>query len=102
MHLTLVAVLALCTAACYVEVRRALGGNSLSWAYVFEWPMFAVFAGYMWWVTVHGTRRRRPPAKPQVAPEHVEMLKAWQEHLRHMATAEAEAGAADRDPEAGS
>jgi hypothetical protein len=102
-HLTLAAVLALCTAACFFEVRRALGGNSLSWAYVFEWPMFAVFAGYMWWVTLHGSRRRRrPPTKPQVAPEHVEMLKAWQEHLRQMAAAETDAGATNPDPEAGS
>ena len=102
-HLTLAVVLALCTAAFYFELRRALGGNSLSWAYVFEWPMFAVFAGYMWWVTLHGNRRRRrrPPTKPQVAPEHVEMLKAWQEHLRQMAAAEAEAAAADPSPEAG-
>jgi hypothetical protein len=35
-----------------------------------------------------------------VAPEHVEMLKNWQEHLRSMASAEAEAHRADPESEA--
>ena len=30
------------------QVTRALGGNSLSWAYAFEWPLFAVYLVYMW------------------------------------------------------
>jgi hypothetical protein len=83
-------------------VKRALGGNELSWAYVFEWPLFAVFAVYMWWTVLHQNRRRqRAAAKPKVvAPEHVEMLKNWQEHLRSMASAEAEAHRADPESEA--
>lgn len=100
-HLTLVAGLALCIAAFLFEVKRALGGNELSWAYVFEWPLFAVFAVYMWWTVLHQNRRRqRAAAKPKVvAPEHVEMLKNWQEHLRSMASAEAEAHRADPESE---
>ena len=31
------------------QYRRATGGNSLSWAYVFLWPAFAVYAVYTWW-----------------------------------------------------
>jgi hypothetical protein len=38
---------------CIWQVHRALGGNSLSWAYVFEWPFFAGYAVYMWWRFVH-------------------------------------------------
>ena len=38
----------------HFEVLRALGGNTLSWAYVFEWPIFAGFAIYMWWNLLHG------------------------------------------------
>jgi hypothetical protein len=30
------------------QLRRALSGNSLSWAYTFEWPLFAIFAVYFW------------------------------------------------------
>ncbi|HEX7444740.1 MAG TPA: hypothetical protein VF320_12670, partial [Acidimicrobiales bacterium] len=51
LHVTLAAGLALCAGAFWFEVRRALGGNELSWAYVFEWPLFAAFALYMWWQT---------------------------------------------------
>jgi hypothetical protein len=30
------------------QLHRALSGNALSWAYTFEWPLFAIFAGYFW------------------------------------------------------
>ncbi|MGC1420453.1 MAG: hypothetical protein WA786_10100 [Acidimicrobiales bacterium] len=39
---------AICAVAFYVEVRRALGGNTLSWAYVVEWPLFGAYIIYMW------------------------------------------------------
>ena len=26
------------------QLHRALSGNELSWAYTFEWPLFAIFA----------------------------------------------------------
>lgn len=98
LHLTLALALTLCIGAFWFEVRRALGGNELSWAYVFEWPIFAVFAVYMWWTTFHQNRRRkRTAAQPKVvAPEHVQMLKNWQEHLRTMAAAEPEPPPASR------
>jgi hypothetical protein len=40
-------------ALCWWQVRRATSGNELSWAYVFEWPLFALYAVYMWWRLVH-------------------------------------------------
>jgi hypothetical protein len=30
------------------QLHRALAGNELSWAYTFEWPLFAVFGLYFW------------------------------------------------------
>jgi hypothetical protein len=30
------------------QLHRALSGNELSWAYTFEWPLFAIFAVYFW------------------------------------------------------
>jgi hypothetical protein len=78
-HLTLVVGLALCTAAFVFELRRAEGGNELSWAYVFEWPLLGLFAVYMWWKLLHpGFTFRRAREKPSVAPEYEGMLKAWQ------------------------
>ena len=47
-HLGLLLAEVLCIGAFIIEMRRALGGNTLSWAYVFEWPLFAVYAVYMW------------------------------------------------------
>jgi hypothetical protein len=38
---------------CAWQVNRALDGNQLSWAYVFEWPFFAGYAIYMWWRFLH-------------------------------------------------
>ena len=34
------------------QYRRAMGGNGLSWAYTFEWPLFAVFAVVFWARTI--------------------------------------------------
>ncbi|GIF70875.1 hypothetical protein Asi02nite_03930 [Asanoa siamensis] len=31
------------------QVSRATAGNALSWAYAFEWPVFAAFVGFLWY-----------------------------------------------------
>jgi hypothetical protein len=41
------------------QYHRALGGNGLSWAYTFEWPLFAGFAVVFWARTVRDEFRRR-------------------------------------------
>ena len=40
-------------ALCVWQIYRAVSGNELSWAYVFEWPFVAAYAIYMWWRLVH-------------------------------------------------
>lgn len=78
-HATLVLGLALCTIAFIFELGRAERGNELSWAYVFEWPLLAIFALYMWWKLLHpGFTIRRAREKPAVAPQFEGMLHAWQ------------------------
>jgi hypothetical protein len=32
----------------YWQLHRAESGNELSWAYTFEWPLFASFGVYFW------------------------------------------------------
>jgi hypothetical protein len=84
-HLTLVVGLGLCIAAFWFELSRAEGGNELSWAYVFEWPLLAVFAIYMWWKILHpGFTIRRAREKPGVAPEYRGMLEAWEGEVRKL------------------
>ena len=31
------------------QYHAAQGGNTLSWAYTFEWPLFGLYAIYVWW-----------------------------------------------------
>jgi hypothetical protein len=43
------------------QLRRALAGNTLSWAYTFEWPIFAIFGVVFWvktvWDELHPSRQ---------------------------------------------
>ena len=53
LHAVILIVVPAFMALCIWQIYRAVGGNSLSWAYVFEWPLFAAYAVYMWWRFVH-------------------------------------------------
>ncbi len=102
LHLTLAAGLTVCVGAFVIEVIRALDGNTLSWAYVFEWPILGSFGTYLWWSLLHGydrrPRSRRPDADTSApgavrrgvrrgrAPEPVDAaaLARWQSYLRDL------------------
>ncbi len=43
------------------QFRRAMAGNTLSWAYTFEWPIFAIFGVVFWVKTI---RDELHPAQP--------------------------------------
>ncbi len=63
LHVVILIVVPAFLALCLWQISRALGGNSLSWAYVFEWPIFAAYAVYMWWRFVHeAAEDASPPA----------------------------------------
>jgi hypothetical protein len=49
------------------QLHRALSGNGLSWAYTFEWPIFAVFAVVFWAKTIRD--EFHPPATEAGAPD---------------------------------
>ena len=53
LHVVILIVVPAFLALCLWQISRALSGNTLSWAYVFEWPLFAGYAVYMWWRFVH-------------------------------------------------
>ena len=53
------------------QLHRALAGNGLSWAYTFEWPIFAVFAVVFWAKTIRD--EFHPPAVAGHAEEGVEL-----------------------------
>jgi len=86
-HATLAVGLAFCALAFWFELRRAEAGNSLSWAYVFEWPLLAVFAVYMWWKMLHPDAEataKRSAKKAVLAPEFDGMLQAWEQNQRDL------------------
>jgi hypothetical protein len=52
------------------QFHRALDGNALSWAYTFEWPVFAVFGVVFWAKTIldEGKPDSDPAAAAAPAP----------------------------------
>ncbi len=59
LHATLLVVLPLFTWLTLWQLDRARGGNTLSWAYVVLWPLFGLYAVYLWWQLIHDQ-----PARP--------------------------------------
>ncbi|TDC34962.1 hypothetical protein E1211_16615 [Micromonospora sp. 15K316] len=45
------------------QISRAAGGNTLSWAYAFEWPIFAGFVVFVWWREARHTLRGDEPQR---------------------------------------
>ena len=85
LHVTaLTAVVAFCLLARW-QVHRALSGNTLSWAYAFEWPFFAAYAVYMWWKLLQDgpTGGRGAPAPPD--PDEEEQRAAYNRYLQGLA-----------------
>jgi len=79
-HLGLVLAQIICWSAFIFEIKRAIAGNTLSWAYVFEWPILGLYAIYMWKRLLREERGEtsRAPAEP-VGPDP--QLDAWNEYL---------------------
>ncbi len=53
LHVTMLVLLPVFAFLTRWQLERALGGNTLSWAYTFEWPLFAIYALYVWWQLIH-------------------------------------------------
>lgn len=52
------------------QISRAAAGNTLSWAYAVEWPVFAAFVVFLWFREVRQTVRSgdQPPDPPAPDP----------------------------------
>jgi hypothetical protein len=61
-HVLALVAVAGCLALGWWQFSRASGGNTLSWGYTFEWPVFAGFFAFLWFREVQ--LARRPPAPP--------------------------------------
>lgn len=67
-HVLAVALVAGFLALGWWQISRAAGGNTLSWAYAFEWPLFAAFVVFIWVREVRLTLRGKPEAPVSPAP----------------------------------
>ena len=100
LHVPLVLVLALCTVATVIEVRRAGEGVGRAWVYSFQWPIIGLFAIVIWnryrkhgnvtkWFTDHYAKkieaaRERAAAEEaaRVAEEEAQPeAKAWRAYV---------------------
>ncbi|AGL14905.1 hypothetical protein L083_1395 [Actinoplanes sp. N902-109] len=53
------------------QYSRASEGNTLSWGYTFEWPVFALFVGFLWFREV---QQERKSGQAPVAEEPTEQV----------------------------
>ena len=80
-HVGLVVAEVICISAFGFELSRALSGNTLSWAYVFEWPILGGYAVYMWHRLLRDARGETKRVEP---PQDDPQLDAWNRYLEEI------------------
>jgi hypothetical protein len=68
LHLVAIVLIGVFMLAGWWQLTRAQGGNLQSWAYVIEWPMFAIFVVAMWVRMVRDELRGDSGETPTVTP----------------------------------
>ena len=80
------------------QFHRAEGGNALSWAYTFEWPIFAGFGIFFWIKTLIDEGKPKPTEEAEAAEaESAAMAAEGLPARRHVAAGGDGAGADDED-----
>lgn len=72
----------ICVSGFTIEYLRARSGNTLSWAYVFEWPLFAGYAVYMWRKLLREEVEAPPPTDSLTPSATDQALETYNEYLR--------------------
>lgn len=91
-HFGLLLAEAICISAFLIEIHRALVGNTLSWAYVFEWPIFAMYAVYLWRKLLHDERHASESSLAPMSESDDHALSAYNEYLDKVHGAEHDNG----------
>jgi DNA-binding transcriptional regulator of glucitol operon len=84
LHLIMLAWVGGCIALGWWQISRAIDGNTLSFLYAVEWPVFAIAGVVVWWLLLHTAA---------ATPEERAQRRLYEERRR------AEAQAAMRRPE---
>ena len=77
-HFAFIVAEVICISAFVLELSRAVSGNALSWAYVFEWPILGGYAAYMWRKLL-SDNESRPLVDPSRSDDQA--LAAYNEYL---------------------
>ena len=72
----------ICIPAFIFETSRALSGNTLSWAYVVEWPLLGGYAVYMWRKMLREEKGLDDRPVVESTEEDDPQLKAWNDYLK--------------------
>jgi hypothetical protein len=94
-HLGLAFAEILCLSGFIFEFLRARSGNTLSWAYVFEWPIFGGYAVYMWRRLLREEKGEGLAPRERPVTRSDENLDAYNEYLRKVHN-----GSSDSRPDA--
>ena len=88
-------IVGICLLAGAWQLRRASGGNTLSWAYAVQWPAFAVIAVVVWWRLIHDDFSPAEPAGDDLIgatpvierrrDEESDELRAYNDYLAELA-----------------
>ena len=101
LHAAMIAIVAGFLALGWWQLRRAEGGNALSWGYTFEWPLFAGFVVVFWIKAMrdelHEAQAREEGPRPAAAPATAVTLPASLRTPRGGAGPTAPGDAADED-----
>lgn len=71
----------ICIPAFIFELSRAMGGNTLSWAYVFEWPILGTYAIYVWHKLLKEERGELESRPVSHNNQHDQQLDEWNAYL---------------------
>jgi hypothetical protein len=78
-HVALIVAEGICLSAFLFELSRARSGNTLSWAYVFEWPILGAYGVYVWRKLLRSGRGEAPSAPP--TSREVDALERYNRYL---------------------
>lgn len=89
LHFALLLWVALCASAAWWQVGRAIEGNSLSFLYSIEWPVFGVLGVLGWYALLN---------LEKVTADQEMVRREYEETMRAQAVAARDATRADEDP----
>lgn len=96
-HVLVLAAVATMLALGWWQLTRATGGNGQSWAYAFQWPIFAGFAVFLWAREARRVGRETAPGPAATDPAATDPTPARRPRPTSGAAGPAEAAFDDSD-----